>query len=56
MNGGGSAAGTGLNPAADARKMRRIIADDPEWTLATVPDLVEISVRHIVKNFASLCF
>ena len=42
-----------VNPAADRRAMRRIIADDPEWTLATVPDLVELTIRHIVTNFAS---
>jgi len=41
------------NPAADQRLMRRIIADDPEWTLAAVPDLVELTIRHIVTNFAS---
>ena len=41
------------NPAADRRLMRRIIANDPEWTLATVPDLVELTIRHIVSNFAS---
>jgi len=39
---------------ADRRSMRRrVIADDPDWTLATVPDLVELTVRHIVDNFAS---
>eukprot|EP00118_Oscarella_pearsei_P007214 m.34550 g.34550 ORF g.34550 m.34550 type:complete len:449 (+) comp31996_c0_seq2:56-1402(+) len=42
-----------LNPAADPRKMRRIIAEDPEWSLATVPDLVELCISHIVRNFAS---
>ena len=41
------------NPAADGRSMRRIIADDPEWSLATVPDLVELVIKHIVNTFAS---
>ena len=41
------------NPASDSRSMRRIIADDPEWSLATVPDLTELAVKHIVDNFAS---
>lgn len=41
------------NRAVDQRSMRRIIANDPEWTLATVPDLVELTIRHIVSNFAS---
>jgi len=33
--------------------MRRIFADDADWTLSTVPDLVELTIRHIVANFAS---
>jgi len=41
------------NPAADRRAMRRIFADDADWTLSTVPDLVELTIRHIVTNFAS---
>lgn len=40
-----------LNPAADLRQMRRIIAEDPEWNLATVPLLTELCLQHIVKNF-----
>jgi len=39
------------NPAADMRNMRRIIAEDPEWSLATVPLLVELCLKHIVNNF-----
>ncbi|KAK6180922.1 hypothetical protein SNE40_008887 [Patella caerulea] len=39
------------NPAADWRNMRRIIAEDPEWSLATVPLLVELCTKHIVDNF-----
>lgn len=41
------------NPAADWRNMRRIIAEDPEWSLATVPLLVELCITHIVSNFES---
>ncbi|XP_076463515.1 dynein regulatory complex subunit 5-like [Babylonia areolata] len=41
------------NPAADWRNMRRIIAEDPEWSLATVPLLTELNIRHIVENFAN---
>ena len=39
------------NPAADPRKMRRVIAEDPEWNLETVPPLVDVCVSHIVQNF-----
>ncbi|XP_013405345.1 T-complex-associated testis-expressed protein 1 [Lingula anatina] len=39
------------NPAADMRNMRRIIAEDPEWSLATVPMLWELCIKHIVGNF-----
>jgi len=39
------------NPAADLRNMRRIIAEDPDWSLATVPMLVELVTSHIVDNF-----
>ena len=40
------------NPAADPKKMRRIIAEDSEWSLATVPRLIDICIQHIVSNFA----
>ena len=40
-----------LNPAADPRKMRRIIAEDPEWNLETVPPLVDACIAHIATNF-----
>ncbi|XP_064389859.1 dynein regulatory complex subunit 5-like [Halichondria panicea] len=39
------------NPAADLRKMRRIIAEDPEWNLEIVPPLVDVCISHIVGNF-----
>ena len=41
------------NPAADWRNMRRIIAEDPEWSLATVPLLVELCLKHNVAEFES---
>ncbi|XP_030628529.1 dynein regulatory complex subunit 5 [Chanos chanos] len=31
--------------------MRRIIAEDPEWSLAVVPQLTNLCLQHIVKNF-----
>jgi len=39
------------NNALDGRKMRRIIAEDPEWNLMTVPLLSELCTRTIVKHF-----
>lgn len=39
------------NPAADGRTMRRIIAEDSEYSLATVPRLIELCISHIVSNF-----
>ncbi|XP_042527819.1 dynein regulatory complex subunit 5 [Dipodomys spectabilis] len=32
-------------------RMRRLIAEDPEWSLATVPLLTELCIQHIVTNF-----
>ncbi|OCT79585.1 dynein regulatory complex subunit 5 [Xenopus laevis] len=40
------------NPAADLRRMRRIIAEDPTWSLAIVPRLSDLCLQHIIKNFA----
>ncbi|XP_036105246.1 dynein regulatory complex subunit 5 [Molossus molossus] len=40
-----------LNPGASVHRMRRIIAEDAEWSLAIVPLLTELCIRHIVKNF-----
>lgn len=39
------------NNAVDGRKMRRIIAEDPDWNLMTVPLLSELCTKTIVKNF-----
>lgn len=44
------------NPAADWRNMRSIIAEDPEWSLATVPLLTEITLKNIIQDFESKCF
>ena len=41
------------NKVGDWRNMRRIIAEDPEWSLATVPLLNELVVKHVVDNFES---
>ncbi|KAJ7988019.1 hypothetical protein DPEC_G00319290 [Dallia pectoralis] len=42
---------TNPNMAADPGKMRRIIAEDPEWSLAIVPLLSSICLQNIVRNF-----
>lgn len=47
---------TTLNPAANPRRMRRIIAEDPEWSLAIVPQLTELCIQHIINNFESKPF
>ena len=39
------------NNAVDGRKMRRIIAEDPEGNLMTVPLLSELCTKSIVKHF-----
>ena len=39
------------NPAADPRSMRRVIAEDENWNLETVPPLVDACIKHIVDNF-----
>lgn len=43
----------GSNPKSDVYLMRRIIAEDAEWSLAIVPLLTELCIQHIVKNFQS---
>lgn len=32
--------------------MRRVIAEDPEWNLETVPPLVDACIAHITRHFA----
>ena len=41
-----------LNP--DAKDIRRVIAEDEEWNLSTIPLLKDLTLDHIVKNFKSL--
>uniref|UniRef100_A0A8C3YK47 Dynein regulatory complex subunit 5 n=1 Tax=Catagonus wagneri TaxID=51154 RepID=A0A8C3YK47_9CETA len=41
----------GRSSGAGVRRMRRIIAEDTEWSLAIVPLLTELCIQHIVKNF-----
>ncbi|XP_005861014.1 PREDICTED: T-complex-associated testis-expressed protein 1 [Myotis brandtii] len=41
----------GPNRGSNVRLMRRIIAEDAEWSLAIVPLLTDLCIRHIVKNF-----
>jgi len=38
-----------LNP--DAKDIRRVIAEDEEWNLSTIPLLKDLTIDHIVKNF-----
>lgn len=39
------------NPAVNTRTLRRIIAENPDWTLSTVQELSEICLNSVVKNF-----
>jgi hypothetical protein len=41
------------NQSADNRKMRRVIAEDLEWNLMTIPSLTDLCTKSIIKNFAS---
>lgn len=41
-----------LNP--DAKDIRRVIAEDEEWNLSTIPLLKDLTIDHIVKNFKSM--
>lgn len=36
----------------DSDSTRRIIAEDPDWSLATVPLLKDLIITHIANNFA----
>ncbi|KAM4834745.1 dynein regulatory complex subunit 5 isoform 1-T2 [Thomomys bottae] len=38
---------------SNVHHMRRLIAEDPEWSLAIVPLLTELCIQHIVTNFQS---
>ncbi|XP_070705996.1 dynein regulatory complex subunit 5 [Pempheris klunzingeri] len=43
--------GASFNPAEDHRIVRRVIAEDPDWTLALVPCLSNLCLQTIVRNF-----
>lgn len=43
-----------LNPDEDYRKIRRIIAEDPGWSLAIVPCLSNLCLQSIVRNFEGM--
>ncbi|XP_027022103.1 dynein regulatory complex subunit 5 [Tachysurus fulvidraco] len=40
-----------FNTEADYGKLRRIRAEDLEWSLAVVPSLTQLCLEHIVQNF-----
>lgn len=40
-----------FNTEADHGKLRRIRAEDLEWSLAVVPSLTQLCLEHIVQNF-----
>ncbi|KAK3542468.1 hypothetical protein QTP86_025875 [Hemibagrus guttatus] len=40
-----------INTEADHGKLRRIRAEDLEWSLAVVPSLTKLCLEHIVQNF-----
>ncbi|KAJ3607004.1 hypothetical protein NHX12_026519 [Muraenolepis orangiensis] len=40
-----------LNVFGDHGQLRRIIAEDPAWSLALVPPLTKLCLQNIVKNF-----
>ncbi|KAM4600977.1 LOW QUALITY PROTEIN: dynein regulatory complex subunit 5 [Polymixia lowei] len=40
-----------LNSAENCKKIRRIVAEDPEWSLAVVPLLSKLCLQNIVKHF-----
>lgn len=46
--------GSKLNPVEDYSKMRRIIAEDPNWSLIIVPSLSNLCLQSIMKNFESM--
>uniref|UniRef100_A0A3B5AV56 T-complex-associated-testis-expressed 1 n=1 Tax=Stegastes partitus TaxID=144197 RepID=A0A3B5AV56_9TELE len=43
--------GANFNPSEDCRMMRRIIGEDPLWSLAIVPRLSDLCLQCIVDNF-----
>lgn len=49
-----SPAGANLSPAKDYRMTRRIIAEDPDWSLAIVPCLSNLCLQSIMRNFEGM--
>lgn len=45
-----------LNPMPEYGKLRRIRAEDLEWSLAVVPSLTKLCLEHIVQNFEGNLF
>nr|XP_033791353.1 dynein regulatory complex subunit 5 [Geotrypetes seraphini]XP_033791354.1 dynein regulatory complex subunit 5 [Geotrypetes seraphini] len=41
----------GRKRASTNRRLRRIITEDPEWTLTIVPPLTDLCLQHIINNF-----
>ena len=39
------------NMPLTSTQQRRIRAEDPDWSLETVPLLIELVVKHIIHNF-----
>lgn len=40
-----------VNAATDGQKMRSVIAEDPDWSLALVPFLTTLCLQHIINHF-----
>jgi hypothetical protein len=45
-----------INAFGDHGPLRRIIAEDPEWSLALVPPLSILCLQNIVTNFEGMLF
>ena len=45
---------TAVDKSTEKKILRRIIAEDPDWSLATVPLLKDVVINHIVENFQGL--
>ncbi|CAJ1077087.1 dynein regulatory complex subunit 5 [Xyrichtys novacula] len=43
--------GATINPAEDFRRMRRIVAEDLDWTLVIVPCLSKLCLQSFIRNF-----
>ena len=52
----GKSSKVSLEKSKEKKILRRIIAEDPDWSLATVPLLKDVAINHIVQNFKGLLF